>query len=115
MIPKKVIKENRFLRPLRLNSKYIQSFGLYCFKALTSNFIISAIIFSQGARAQDSQSLLDTTKVFEKHFIADTSLNVPQLDFKNADIRDVFNALAKAYNLNFSQNDLVCLTRIIKK
>jgi type II secretory pathway component GspD/PulD (secretin) len=32
--------------------------------------------------------------------LVDATILVPLLDFKNADIRDVFNALAKAYSLN---------------
>jgi len=49
---------------------------------------------------QDKDIPTDTAIVSGQDFLVDSTLKVPQLDFKNADIRDVFNALAKAYNLN---------------
>ncbi|MFQ6116429.1 MAG: secretin and TonB N-terminal domain-containing protein, partial [bacterium] len=43
----------------------------------------------------------DTTQVVvPAEPLVDTTIIVPLLDFKNADIRDIFNALAKAYSLN---------------
>lgn len=39
--------------------------------------------------------------------LVDTTIVVPLLDFKSVDIRDVFNALAKAYSLNISLDQSV--------
>lgn len=48
---------------------------------------------------QQAAVLQDTT--VDRVFLADPKKIVPQLDFRNADIRDVFNALSKTYDINF--------------
>lgn len=57
---------------------------------------------SEDMRSLDASSVpSDTThKPTPESVLADTTIIVPLLDFKDVEIRDILNSLAKAYKLN---------------
>ncbi|HEX9916994.1 MAG TPA: secretin and TonB N-terminal domain-containing protein [candidate division Zixibacteria bacterium] len=81
------------------------------FCCLVVSFILFSCIFvqaqeylqpSQGIKLPDTSSVSsDTTqKSVSESVLADTTIIVPLLDFKEVEIRDILNSLAKAYKLN---------------
>jgi type IV pilus assembly protein PilQ len=65
----------------------------------------SALALSEGF----GKGKIDTSIIAENvsSFPIDSNAIVPQLDFRNADLRDIFDALAKTYNLNIWIDDKV--------
>jgi type II secretory pathway component HofQ len=51
-------------------------------------------------RAQEIQVNIDSASAIHEQLIADTTIKVSELSFRNADLRDIFDALAKTYDLN---------------